>query len=58
MQKSRNMGKITKKDRMAIGIAQQIIQKGIKNQIAFYIMDLKNLKEMWDKHKSICTEVG
>lgn len=47
-----------KEDRMAIGTAQQIIREGVSDQIAFNIMDLKNPKEMWNKLKSICTEVG
>ena len=47
-----------KEDRMAVGIAQRIIREGVSDQIAFNIMDLKDPKEMWDKLKSICTEVG
>ncbi len=47
-----------KEDRMAVGIAQQIIREGVSDQIAFNIMDLKDPKEMWDKLKSICIEVG
>ena len=47
-----------KEDRMAVGIAQWIIREGVSDQIAFNIMDLKDPKEMWDKLKSICTEVG
>lgn len=46
-----------KEDRMAVGIAQQIIREGVSDQIAFNIMDLKDPKEMWDKLKSICIEV-
>ena len=42
---------------MAVGIAQRIIRKGVSDRIAFNIMDLKDPKEMWDKLKSICTEV-
>lgn len=44
-------GKKIRKDRIAIGIAQRIIKEGVSNQMAFNIMDLKNLKEMWDKLK-------
>ena len=47
-----------KEDRMAVGIAQRIIREAVSDQIAFNIMDLKDPKEMWDKLKSICTEVG
>lgn len=47
-----------KEDRMAVGIALQIITEGVSDQIALNIMDLKDLKEMWDKLKSISTEVG
>lgn len=43
---------------MVIGITQQIIKKGISNQIALNIMELKNWKEMCDKFKSICTEIN
>lgn len=43
---------------MVVGIAQQIIREGVNNQIALNIMDLKVPKEMWDKLKSICTEVN
>lgn len=50
--------KEVKEDRMAVGIAQRIIREGVSHQIAFNIMDLKDPKEMWDKLKSICTEVG
>lgn len=50
--------KEVKEDRMAVGIAQRIIREGVSDQIAFNIMDLKDPKEMWDKLKSICTEVG
>lgn len=47
-----------KEDRMAVGIVQRIIREGVSDQIAFNIMDLKDPKEMWDKLKSICTEIG
>lgn len=47
-----------KKDRMAVGIAQKISRKGVSDQIAFNIMDLKDPKKMWDKLKSICIEVS
>lgn len=47
-----------KENRMAVDIAQKIIRKGVSDQIAFNIMDLKDPKEMWDKLKSICTQVG
>ncbi len=43
---------------MTIGTVQQIIRKGISDQIAFNIMDLKDPKKMWDKLKSVCTEIG
>lgn len=43
---------------MAIGITQQIIREDVSDQIAFNIMDLKGLKEIWNKLKNICTEVG
>ncbi len=50
--------KEVKEDRMAVGTAQQIIREGVNDQIVFNIMDLKDPKEMWDKLKSVCTEVG
>ena len=50
--------KETKKDPMAVGIARQIIPKGVNNQIAFNIMDLEDPKEMWEKLTSICIEIG
>ena len=50
--------KEVKEDRMAVGIVQKIIREGVSNQIAFNSMDLKDPKEMWDKLKSICIEVG
>ncbi len=43
---------------MTVSTVQQIIRKGVNNQIAFNIMDLKDSKKMWDKLKNICTEVG
>ena len=43
---------------MAVDIAKKIIRKSINDQIAFNIMNLKNPKEMWEKLKSVCTEVG
>ncbi len=43
---------------MAIGIAQRIITEGISDQIAVNIMDLEDPKEMWDRLKTICSEVG
>lgn len=51
-------GKEIKEDRMAVGIARRIIVEGVNNQIDFNIMDLEDLKDMWTKLKSICTEVG
>ena len=47
-----------KGDRMAIGIAQKIIREGVSDQIAFNIIDFKDHKEMWEKLKSVCIEVG
>ena len=43
---------------MAVGTAQQIIKKGVSNQIAFNIIDLKDPKEMWDKLNGVCTKIG
>lgn len=43
---------------MAIGIAQRIITEGISNQIAINIMDLEDPKDIWERIRNICTEVG
>lgn len=45
-------------DRMAVRIARRIITEGVSDQIAFEIMDLEDPKEMWDKLKIICSEIG
>lgn len=50
--------KEVKEDRMAIGIAQRIIIKGVSDQISFNIMDLEDPREMWNKLRSICSEIG
>ncbi len=50
--------KEVKEDRIAVGIAQRIITEGVSDQIAFNIIYLEDPKEMWDKLKSICTEIG
>lgn len=50
--------KEVKKDWIAVGIARQIILEGVSEQIAFNIIDLEDLKEMWDKLKSICNVIG
>lgn len=42
---------------MAIDKTQQIIRKGVSDQIAFNIIDLKDPKEIWDKLKSVCIEI-
>lgn len=43
---------------MAVGIAQSIITEGICDEIAFNIMNLESPKDMWEKLKSVCTEVS
>lgn len=43
---------------MAVGTMQWIIRVGISDQIAVNIIDLKDLKETWDKLKSVYTKVG
>lgn len=50
--------KEVKEDRMAIGIAQEIITKGVSDQIAFNIMDLEDPREMWNMLRNICSEIG
>lgn len=47
-----------KKNQKTLDIAERIIREGVSNQIAFNIMDIKDLKQFWDKLRSICTEVG
>lgn len=42
---------------IAVDIVQQIIKKGVKDQIAFNIINLKDPKEIWNKFKGICTRV-
>lgn len=42
---------------MAIDKTRQIIRNCINDQIAFNIMDLKDCKKMWDRLKSIYTEI-
>lgn len=49
--------KEAKKDQMVMGIAWQIILKSINDQIAFNIMDLKDLKKMWEKLTNICSGI-
>lgn len=57
MQKPRTIGKKVQKDRIAVRIAQRIIRQSVSDQIAFNIMDLKDMKEIWDKLQSICIKV-
>ncbi len=49
--------KEVKEDRIAIGIAKRIITEGVNDQIAFNIIDLNDSKDMWEKLKSVCTEL-
>ena len=39
-------------------IAKRIITEGISDQLAVNIMDFEDPKKMWDKLKTICSEVG
>lgn len=50
--------KKVKKDQIVVDITQQIIREDVSNQITFNIIDIKDLKQIWDKLKSIYTEVG
>lgn len=43
---------------MAINIIQHIIRKNVSNQIIFNIIDLEDLKNMWDKLKSIYINIS
>lgn len=57
-QNLRIWAKKIKKYRMAVGIAQQIMKEGIRNQIAFNFMDIEDPKQIWHKLKSIYIKVG
>lgn len=50
--------KKVKEDQIAIGIAQKIILKDINNEIAIIIIDLEDVKEIWNKLTSICSKIG
>lgn len=50
--------KEVKKNWMAIGIAYHIIIKEISSEIAFNIIDLEDLKDIWTKLKNIYNKVG
>lgn len=43
---------------MAISIARYIILEYVNDQIAFNIIDLEDSKEIQNKLKSICSEIG
>lgn len=47
-----------KKDRINIEIARRIIVEGVNNQITYNIMDFHNLKNIWTKLRSICSQFG
>ena len=46
------------KDQIVTEMAQRIILEEFNNQIAFNIMDLENLKEIWEKLISIYNEIS
>lgn len=43
---------------MAISIACRIIVKEVSLEIAFNIIDLEDLKDIWTKFKNICNKIG
>lgn len=47
-----------KKNRMAIGIATRIIKEGVSDDIFNNIIDLTNPQEMWEKLRTVCSQVG
>lgn len=47
-----------KKNRIAIGIVTQIIKEGISNNIFNNIIDITDPKEMWEKLRIACFQIG
>lgn len=43
---------------MAIGIATEIIQSGVSDDLFNNILDEEDPKAMWDKFKAVCSQVG
>lgn len=56
--KRRFIYKKSQKDQITVEISWKIVLKGIKNQIAFNIIDLEDLKKMWDKLENIYSKIG
>ena len=48
----------TKEDQIAIGTTGRIIREGLSNDLFNNIINIDNLKEMWAKLKSVCSQVG
>lgn len=48
----------TKENQRAIGMATQIIKKGVSNDIFNNIIDITDSKEMWKKLCNACSQVG
>ena len=48
----------TKENRMAAGTATRIIKEGISDNIFNNIIDITDLKEMWEKLRAACSQVG
>lgn len=51
-------GKEAKENRMTIGITQRIMKESISDQIRVNIMNLGDPKEMWNRLKAVCLEIG
>ncbi len=47
-----------KEDRMAIGIATEIIQGGVSDDLFNNIMDKDDLKVLWEKLRAVCSQIG
>lgn len=48
----------TKENCMAMGTANRIIKEGVSNDIFNNIIDITDPKEMWEKLRSVCSQVG
>ncbi len=48
----------TKENRMAVGTATRIIKEGVSDDIFNNIIDVTDPKEMWEKLRAACSQVG
>lgn len=47
-----------KEDRMAIGIATEIIQGGVSDDLFNNIIDENDLQRIWEKLRAVCSQIG